>query len=289
MTWPAIGIHRDINPTDYFALTHLDGAVVRSNSTLKAFDQDPALFHAGHRKSPTKAMTAGSLFDCLLTSPARFGDEFIVSPFDEFRSSESKQWRDEQTKTVIKQSDLDLAVESIKAIQSDPRWLAITAGDCGFQVAMRADIDGKPFKALMDVLPDKDGAFGDAIVDVKRFGSMDTLKEVLRNCEKFQYNYQGGLYRGMARLLGEKRNRYLLYIVPTNPPITPCLIELGENMLATGAHAILRMSQRMAECEETGIWPGRFDGIKRVDQAEEGWGWKEVETELEECDGKESA
>jgi hypothetical protein len=49
------------------------------------------------------------------------------------------------------------------------------------------------------------------------------------------------------------------------------------------------MSQRMAECEETGIWPGRFDGIKRVDQAEEGWGWKELETELEECDGKEQA
>jgi PDDEXK-like domain of unknown function (DUF3799) len=281
MIWPSVGIYPDLNPSEYFALTEIDGVIVRSNSTLKAFDQDPALFNAGHRKAPTKAMTAGSLFDCLLTSPARFDEEFVVSPHAEFKTKEAKAWKAEQTKTVIKPNELALAVESIKAIQSDPRWQAITAGNCGFQVGMRVNIDGVPFKALVDVLPDKDGEYGDAIVDVKRFGSMDTLEDVLKNCRKFQYNYQGGLYRGMARMLGEKRNRYLLYIVPTNPPITPCLIELGENMLATGAHAILRMSHRMAECEETGIWPGRFDGIKRVDQSEEGWGWKEIEDELD--------
>jgi hypothetical protein len=281
MSWPSPGIYRDVSPADYFALTEINGKIVRSNSTLKAFDADPALFNAGYRKAPTKAMNRGSLFDCLLTSPKRFGEDFVISPHDEFRTKEAKAWRDAQTKTIVTQSEMESAVATIKAIQSDQRWLEITEGDCAFQVAMRCDFNGNPFKCLMDVLPDKDGAYGDAIVDVKRLGKTETLEDVLRECRKFQYNRQGGLYRGMARTLGEKRNRFLLYIVPQKGPITPCVLDLGENMLATGAHAVMRIDSRLTECETTGIWPGRFDGVKRIDQSDEGWDWKEIEEELE--------
>ena len=281
MTWPAPGIYRDIAPADYFALTEIDGKIVRSNSTLKAFDADPALFKSGYRKAPTKAMTRGSLFDCLLTSPARFDEDFVISPHDKFLTNAAKEWRDEQTKTVVTNAEMESAVEIIKAIQSDERWLAITEGHCAFQVAMRCDFNGNPFKGLVDILPDKDGPYGDAIVDVKRLGQTETLPDVLRECRKFSYNQQGGLYRGMARTLGEKRNRFLLFIVPQKGPITPCVLDLGENMLATGAHAVMRMDARMTECERTGNWPGRFDGVKRIDQSDEGWDWKEIEEELE--------
>jgi hypothetical protein len=58
-------------------------------------------------------------------------------------------------------------------------------------------------------------------------------------------------------------------------------LDLGENMLATGAHAVMRIDSRLTECETTGIWPGRFDGVKRIDQSDEGWDWKEIEEELE--------
>ena len=116
---------------------------------------------------------------------------------------------------------------------------------------------------------------------MKRLGQTETLKDILRACSKLGYNHQGGLYRGMARTLGEKRNRFLLFIVPQTGPITPCVLELGENMLATGAHAIMRMDARLTECEQTGVWPGRFDGIKQIDQSAEGWDWKEIEDELE--------
>lgn len=281
MTWPAPGIYRDIRPADYFALTEIDGKIVRSNSTLKAFDADPALFNSGYRKAPTKAMNRGSLFDCLLTSPARFDEDFVISPHDKFQSTAAKEWKERQTKTIVTSAEMESAVAIIKAIQSDRRWLEITEGDCGFQVAMRCDFNGNPFKGLVDILPDKDGPYGDAIVDVKRLGQTETLADVLRECRKFCYNQQGGLYRGMARTLGEKRNRFLLFIVPQKGPITPCVLDLGENMLATGAHAIMRMDARMTECEASGIWPGRFDGVKRIDQSDEGWDWKEIEEELE--------
>lgn len=281
MSWPNPGIYRDVSPAQYFALTELDGKVVRSNSTLSAFDADPALFKAGHRKKATKAMNRGSLFDCLLTSPMRFDEDFIASPYAKFQTNEAKDWKKAQTKTIVTEAEMKAAVATIAAIQSDERWQEMTAGDCGFQVAMRCDFNGNPFKALIDLLPDADGEWGDAIVDVKRLTKMERMEDVLKTCRRLGYNRQGGLYRGMARTLKQKRNRYVLFIVPQAGPITPCVLNLGELMLANGARQVMAMDARMTECERTGIWPGRFDGVKEIEQADEQWDWKEVETELD--------
>lgn len=282
-TWPQFGIYSNVSRADYFGLKTLNGKIVRSNSTLHSFDRDPALWRAGHERTETGAMRGGSLFDCLLTTPTEFDSQFVVSPYDDFRSGAAKSWRDEQFLTIVKQDDFNDAMDAVMAVNADPRWHEMTAGFRNFQVAMLADVAGVPFKGLIDLLPDSDGPYGDAIIDVKRFGQMDTLKDVLRNCRKYNYNHQGGLYRGMARLLGEKRNRFILFIVPSAPPYTPCVIELGEHMLANGANAIMRISERMARCEESGIWPGRFDGIKQVEQSDEMWDWTEVEEQLEEA------
>lgn len=283
MSWPAPGIYRDVSPADYFALTELNGKIVRSNSTLKDFARDPALFRSGYRKKATTAMRRGSLLDCLLTSPHRLADDFIKSPFDNFKTKAAQEWRDAQTLSIFTERELESAVSSIKAIQSDRRWREMTEGDCGFQVAVRANINGNPFKCLIDLLPDPDGPYGDAIVDVKRLSQTETLEDVLKTCRKFEYNRQGGLYRGMLRLNGQKRDRYLLFIIPSEGPITPCVLNLGEQMLANGAHAIMRMDAQLTECERTGYWPGRFDGIKEIEQADEGWNWTEKEPDLEEA------
>jgi hypothetical protein len=290
--WPAPGIYRNVSPAEYFALTEIDGRIVRSNSTLKAFNDDPALFHAGYRKPPTKAMNRGSLFDCLLTSPHRFDEDFVCSEFKDFKSKAAQEWRDEQTKTIVTEKELKSAVGTIEAIQSDTRWQEMTEGSPSFQVAMRADFDGAPFKALIDLLPDEDSPYGDAIVDVKRLSQVETLEDVLRACRKLKYNRQGGLYRAMARELGVKRKRFILFIVPQAGPITPCVLDLDRIMLDNGVRDLWRMSERMAECERTGVWPGRFDGVKEIKQADPTWDWTEAEEELEATEqpaGKERA
>jgi hypothetical protein len=285
MSWPNPGIHRGVSPADYFALTEIDGQLVRSNSMLAEFDRDPSLFRSGHRKVATKAIRRGSLFDCLLTSPRRFDDEFVASPYAKFQSNEAKEWKKAQTKTIVTEKEMESAVATIKAIQSDRRWQEMTEGDCAFQVPIRADFDGGKFKGLVDLLPDKDGPYGDAIVDVKRLTRMDDLNDVLRACRNLELNRQGGLYRTILRYItGERRDRYILFIVPQAGPVTPCVLELGSMMLDNGAQEILRMHRRLRDCEETGHWPGRFDGVKKVEQADSDWPWKEEdEAELEEA------
>lgn len=283
MTWPAPGVYPNIRPSDYFSLKKIDGVLVRSNSMLKQFDRDPQLFKLGIETEETEAMKAGSLFDCLLTSPHRFAVDYVISEYDEFRSKESKEWREAQTAIVVKRTEVEAAVERIEKIQNDARWQEITAGSVAFQVGLRSDIEGRPFKSLLDVLPDEDGPYGDAIVDVKHSGTMENVDDVLRTCRRFNYNHQGGLYRGLANLNGLKRTRYVLFIVPSSGPCTPCVLDLGDQMLANGAAAIMRMDRRLRECERTNWWPSRFDGVIPIEQADETWPWTTVEPELEEA------
>ena len=280
MIWPAPGIYPNISPDDYFGLKEIDGKLVRSNSMLHDFDRDPAEFNAGRVKNVTNAMRRGSIFDCLITQQHRFESQFVISPHDKFQSNAAKAWRDEQVKTIVKPIEFEEAEKCVHAVKSDPRWKEITEGNCLYQVGLRADIGGHHFKALVDVLPDADGPFGDAIVDVKRQGQMESIADILRACRNQNLNRQGGLYRGIARALKMKRNRYLLYIVQQSGPVAPCVLELSTNMLDTGAQTLMQINNRLIECEQTGIWPSRFDGIKQVDQGDESWAWSEVQDDL---------
>lgn len=292
MTWPSPGIHEGVKPEDYFGLKELNGVRVRSKSMLRDFDKSPKAFHAGFSAKQTETMKGGSLFDCLLTSPHEFNSQFIISPYDEFRTNESKAWRSDQNAlglTVIKSAEFESAMATVEAVRKDPRFREMTAGTPRWQVAMRADIEGKPFKGLVDLVPDADESpYGDALVDFKRCGTMVDLRDIMRTCRRFDYGVQGGLYRGLWQLAGgNKRQRFVLFIVPadmTEPDAEICVLELGQNLLSNGAQEAMRINRRLSECEATGIWPGKFDCVIEVEQADETWEWSRVEDELETTD-----
>jgi hypothetical protein len=289
--WPSAGIYTDVTPEQYFGLTQIDGKRVRSKSMLCEFDKNPRAFNDGYGKRQTDSMRKGSLFDCLLTSPETFGRQFVVSPYAEYRTNEAKQWRADQEElglTPIKPSEFSAAQNAVCRVIDDPRWREMTAGAPHFQVAMRADVEGMPFKGLVDLVPDEDeSAFGDALVDVKRCGTMEDVRAICKTAARFGYGQQGGLYRALWQLAtGKKRPRFILFVVPmdfTDPSAEICVLDLGRGILDNGAQQIIRMNRRLLECEATGIWPGKFDGIIEVDQSDETWDWQEKLPELEEA------
>jgi len=291
MSWPNPGIHYGVKPEDYFGLKQIDGVAVRSKSMLANFDKSPKAFRDGWETAQTDDMRKGSLFDCLLTSPGEFHRQYVISPYDEFRSNESKAWRVDQFAlglTPIKQAEYDSATKLIGMVRADSRFVEMTQGFPVWQVAMRADIEGKPFKGLVDLVPDADlSSYGDALIDFKRCGTMADLRDILRTCRKFKYGMQGGLYRGLWQLAsGERRKRFVLFIVPMDldsPDAEIAVIELGQNLLDNGAQEAMRINRRLSECEATGIWPGKFDGVIECDQADETWEWSRVENDLEEA------
>lgn len=289
MSWPSPGIYDGITPEQYFGLSEINGVRVRSKSMLRDFDKSPKAFRDGWATKQTDDMRRGSLFDCLLTSPDDFQRLYIISPYDEFRTNESKAWRADQFElglTVVKRSEFDDAVELVGLVKSDPRFIEMTFGKPRWQVAMRADIEGRPFKGLVDLVPDADeSSYGDALVDFKRCGTMEDLRTILKTCRKFAYGVQGGLYRGLWKLAGgEYRKRFVLFIVPMDldkPDAEIAVIELGQNLLNNGAQEAMRINRRLIDCETTEVWPGKYDGVIEVDQADETWDWSRVESDLE--------
>lgn len=292
MSWPDIGIHYGVKPEDYFGLKQIDGVAVRSKSMLANFDKNPRAFRDGMETEQTDDMRKGSLFDCLLTSPDEFNRQYVISPYDEFRTNESKAWRAEQIGNgivPIKRAEFEMAVETISLVKSDARFIEMTQGTPNWQVAIRADIDGRPFKGLVDLVPDEDESpYGDALIDFKRCGTMEDLRAILKTCRKFKYGMQAGLYRGLWKLAGgEYRKRFVLFIVPmdlTVPGSEICVLDLGQNLISNGAQEAMRINRRLIECEESGIWPGKFDGVIEVEQADETWEWAQVEPDLETTD-----
>lgn len=66
----------------------------------------------------SKAMVLGSIFHSLVTNQE--SEEFVISPFENFRTKESQLWRDSQTKIIISKDSEEVAtalkmVESVKS------------------------------------------------------------------------------------------------------------------------------------------------------------------------------
>ncbi len=89
------GIHIGLGMEEYHSWKLDKGKLSEgpiSCSTLKAFDRNPFAWLNSPEFKPTPAMRLGSLFDAAVTDPETLTD-FVVSPFDSFRSKDAGSGR----------------------------------------------------------------------------------------------------------------------------------------------------------------------------------------------------
>ena len=149
-------IHHPISFSEYRNLPGI------ANSLLKLIDRSPAhLRHAADTpRVATPAMLKGSLTDHLL-----FGTElaYVVSPFDEFRSKEAKEWREQQREAGIAIFTSDVMNEvraMVEAVQAHPAAQEILRAGRS-QVALTSEIAGVNCKGLLDWVPDEIASIAD--------------------------------------------------------------------------------------------------------------------------------
>ena len=118
MSFPQPGIHFGVSEAEYHAVGHAQGVVAKS--LLWKFAANPYVWKYGPPQEVTPAMDWGSLVDCLALNPERLDEDFVVSPYDEFRTNEAKAWRAAQTKTVIKQAELSRACLAAAKVKNNP-------------------------------------------------------------------------------------------------------------------------------------------------------------------------
>jgi PDDEXK-like domain of unknown function (DUF3799) len=109
------GFYFDVTPAQYFAEPCPEAALTNSGIRMLAGNKAPAKFAHWHPRLNPDAPTAkdsaakrmGSLVHRLALDK---GDDYEISPFDEYRSNEAKAWRDdviERGSVPIKQSEME--------------------------------------------------------------------------------------------------------------------------------------------------------------------------------------
>jgi hypothetical protein len=251
----------DITPTD--TLSTATGKAC-SKSLITTFIEDPARWKATPKREKTAAMKGGSLLDCLLTTPELIEEQYVVSPYAEFRTNEAKAWRDSQTATVITQSEMDAAEAQSYAIYAKPEAYALMRDakmQVGFRHKTRHVFDSK---GLIDVVPQDP----DTLVDLKTCqpSALESHRALQRHIFEWGYHIQAGAYaEGYSIASGEERTRFKFIFVANKPPYTVAVVELPLAAILYGAQLYTQGMAKLAECLERDIWPSMWDGEVTID------------------------
>lgn len=278
MNWPQQGIHLAVPFATYRAcdITQADTwETVKGKSVSKSlicdFIPDPSAWKQSPPKKQTSAMKGGSLFDCLLTESEKFESRYVISPYDEYRTNESKQWRsgmEASGYSVIKQSELDLAYAQLAAVMSHPEAAKLINGSQK-QVAFRHDTK-YPFgaKGLIDIVPDR---LDDTLVDIKTCepSALESRRSLQRHMLDWSYHIQAGAYcEGYSMASGVDQTKFKLIFVTSKPPFRVAVIDLPFRTIMLGADQYRAGMARFAECLEQNHWPSIWDGEVELDVPE---------------------
>jgi hypothetical protein len=251
----------DITPADTLATATGKAC---SKSLITAFIEDPARWKATPKRGKTAAMKGGSLLDCLLTTPELIEDQYVISPYAEFRTNEAKAWRDSQTATVITKSEMDAAEAQSYAIYAKPEAYALMRDakmQVGFRHKTRHVFDSK---GLIDVVPQDP----DTLVDLKTCqpSALESHRALQRHIFEWGYHIQAGAYaEGYSIASGEERTRFKFIFVANKPPYTVAVVELPLAAILYGAQLYTQGMAKLAECLERDVWPSMWDGEVTID------------------------
>lgn len=119
------GIYPHLSPDQYFAepcpqpaLTNSGMGILLKSCPAKFAYHHPAIGQRPDDRKETTALYMGSLVHRLALDK---GDEYVISPYDEYRSNEAKAWRDETRAAGIipvKQKDYDVAEQMAATVRA---------------------------------------------------------------------------------------------------------------------------------------------------------------------------
>ena len=277
MNWPAPGIH-DAVPFDLYRSCDVrqtdDEESVKGKAASKSlivdFMDDPGAWKASPPKVQTKAMRAGSLLDCLLTTPAEMKARYAVSHFKDFRTGDARAWRIEMEESgveVITQDQLDSAHAQSNAIMAHESARNLFRGSRR-QVAFRHHTRyGFDSKGLIDIVPTDD----ETLVDLKTCepSALESKRSLQRHIFEWAYHIQAGAYcEGYSIASGSERIKFKFIFATSKPPFRVAVIELPMAAILFGADLYRAGMAKFAECLATDRWPSIWDGEQTLDLPE---------------------
>ena len=195
-----------------------------SYSALTQFKKSPnhLLAYWEGKQKTTDAMLFGSLIHKIILQPETFDFEYVVF---EGKTRRGKEWVEfaeiNKNKTIIKQSELDAALEITNAVANDKIFMDLISKCTKTEKRVEWIEQGVNFKGFVDMV-------GDGwIADIKT--CTDALK-LKRDIYYNDYKMQGAMYLENF----PPNTKYYIIAVEKNIPYNVKVFRLAENMLEAG-------------------------------------------------------
>lgn len=256
MTITKPGVYADIPMPEYHG--QLTDTPSISSSGLRTIENgSPAEYYAYSYLNPepeeksTPAMNLGKVAHALLLGEDHFGSHFVISPFDDFRKKEAREWRDNETRTIITNAHLTTVHKMATVLKADPLIEAgVLQGEIEKTIVWKDEETGVWLKSRPDVLPHDDWC-----ADYKTAADVRPYK-LTQSIMDYGYHMQVALVaEGLAALGRPVPTNFVLLFQCTKPPYSVQPVKVGWELVKWGAQQNRRAIRRFAECLEKGEWP----------------------------------
>ena len=218
------------------------------------------------RKYSSSSMNWGSLVDCLLTSPLDFESEFVVSPYDNFRTKEAREWKvkqEENNVTVVDESTIAEAQKAIEMLTQKHKKAAALIEKSRKQVVLlnrtthsAYDCEYIYLKGLVDLAPEGEPFLAD-LKTTADFSAAGFAKAQAR----FNYAAQAGHYLRMWNKLHpeDQRHRFQIVWQESSYPYEVAITEIPKQDLEDGVRMFDHLLGRIVGASFRSYFPMRYE------------------------------
>lgn len=248
-----------------------------SSSALKAFIlKCPARARAvieGRVKESTATMELGTAVHTAVLEADKFDLIYRVGPEVSRATSEWKAFAAQcgiDGVTPLKPSENATIIGMRESLWNDPGVSKILKACESRELSIfwNDEETGLYCKARIDIY----GARVAALLDLKTTASA-CLDDFARTMFNQGYHIQIPWYTRGARAAGLSVNTSGILAIETVPDYVPCIFQIPPATFALGAKEIQKALPRLAECFNTGVWPGYMTDGRPVELNAPRWAW----------------
>jgi hypothetical protein len=257
-------------PIDAYHGQPCDGPSISASGLKTILLQSPAHYWAESSLNPkaersdTRALRIGKAAHAWVLGEPEFAKYFVVSPFDEFRTKEAKEWSDSQSRVVLKSAELDTIRAMAEALRAQPSVAGAFQGRGQMERSLiwRDAETGIWMKARPDWLPDDPAHY--FAQEYKTAVSAEPGKAG-RQAFDLGYDIQAALLLdGIRAVMGIEPLGVAHVVQEKEPPYAATLLMFDRDQIEFGRRryrlALERFAERLADHQaglpEAVAWPG---------------------------------
>jgi hypothetical protein len=252
------GVYEHVPPAIYLGLP--EEAVSRSDLLMI----DPPAKYRYFKDHPeelkeTPAMQFGTAFHTLIMEPDVFHARHVVSQYNDYRTGEAREWRDEQIKngaTVLKSEQIDALVQMEANAREHPMFSQVfrrTETKIEVSALSKHPATGILRKSRMDCVPP-----GNSIWDIKTISKENGASATAAGRAIIDMNY--GMQAAMSldcwnAVTPRRKEKFTMFFCESEPPYLVAAYVIPEEVIEGCRKLINARLYVLAECRANKRWP----------------------------------